>query len=153
MKNTQKGRSMVEMLGVLAIIGVLSVGGIAGYTVAMNRYRANQILDMASKLAVIAQTANSGAGGVACVGTGCAAGTDTGMVWSATGGVTSLTADATANNAGGTDTVTVTLGGDVNEKVQAAMENIAGTTAEGDTSGVYTKPVTVQGDNIIVKTN
>ena len=27
----QSGRSMIEMLGVLAIIGVLSVGGIAGY--------------------------------------------------------------------------------------------------------------------------
>ena len=31
-KNEQSGRSMVEMLGVLAIIGVLSVGGIAGYS-------------------------------------------------------------------------------------------------------------------------
>ena len=31
-KNDQTGRSMVEMLGVLAIIGVLSVGGIAGYS-------------------------------------------------------------------------------------------------------------------------
>ena len=29
-KSEQSGRSMVEMLGVLAIIGVLSVGGIAG---------------------------------------------------------------------------------------------------------------------------
>ena len=29
------GRSMVEMLGVLAIIGVLSVGAIAGYSKAM----------------------------------------------------------------------------------------------------------------------
>ena len=29
------GRSMIEMLGVLAIIGVLSVGGIAGYSKAM----------------------------------------------------------------------------------------------------------------------
>ena len=28
---SQSGRSMVEMLGVLAIIGVLSIGGIAGY--------------------------------------------------------------------------------------------------------------------------
>ena len=28
----ENGRSMVEMLGVLAIIGVLSVGGIAGYS-------------------------------------------------------------------------------------------------------------------------
>lgn len=30
MKNNQFGRSMIEMLGVLAIIGVLSVGGIVG---------------------------------------------------------------------------------------------------------------------------
>ena len=30
------GRSMIEMLGVLAIIGVLSVGGIAGYSKAMS---------------------------------------------------------------------------------------------------------------------
>ena len=39
----QEGRSMVEMLGVLAIVGVLSIGGIAGYRMAMNRYQANQI--------------------------------------------------------------------------------------------------------------
>lgn len=58
MKNMKQenGRSMVEMLGVLAIIGVLSIGGIAGYTMAMNRYRANEILDTASKLSVVAQT-------------------------------------------------------------------------------------------------
>ncbi len=58
MKNIKQenGRSMVEMLGVLAIIGVLSIGGIAGYTMAMNRYRANEILDAASKLSVVAQT-------------------------------------------------------------------------------------------------
>ena len=36
------GRSMIEMLGVLAIIGVLSVGGIAGYSKAMeNMYFSN----------------------------------------------------------------------------------------------------------------
>ena len=52
----EQGRSMVEMLGVLAIIGVLSIGGIAGYTMAMNRYKANQILDLASKLSIMAQT-------------------------------------------------------------------------------------------------
>ena len=40
---SQSGRSMVEMLGVLAIIGVLSLGGIAGYRMAMNHYQANQI--------------------------------------------------------------------------------------------------------------
>ena len=54
MKKTQEsGRSMVEMLGVLAIIGVLSIGGIAGYSMAMNRYRANEALDMANKFAVV----------------------------------------------------------------------------------------------------
>ena len=54
MKNTnESGRSMVEMLGVLAIIGVLSIGGIAGYSMAMNRYRANEALDIANKYAVI----------------------------------------------------------------------------------------------------
>ena len=35
----QCGRSMVEMLGVLAIIGVLSVGGIAGYRTAMEKIK------------------------------------------------------------------------------------------------------------------
>lgn len=62
MKQNETGRSMVEMLGVLAIIGVLSIGGIAGYTMAMNRYRANEIIDVASKLSVVAQT--NGANGV-----------------------------------------------------------------------------------------
>lgn len=41
----QSGRSMVEMLGVLAIIGVLSVAGISGYRMAMNRYQANKLLE------------------------------------------------------------------------------------------------------------
>lgn len=55
----EEGRSMVEMLGVLAIIGVLSIGGIAGYTMAMNRYRANQVIDIASKLAVLSKQKGS----------------------------------------------------------------------------------------------
>lgn len=41
---SQIGRSMIEMLGVLAIIGVLSVGGLAGYTKAMRTHKINQIL-------------------------------------------------------------------------------------------------------------
>ena len=41
----QSGRSMVEMLGVLAVIGVLSVGGIAGYSYGMNKYRANETIN------------------------------------------------------------------------------------------------------------
>ena len=40
--NTQSGRSMVEMLGVLAIIGVLSIGAIAGYSKAMFKYKLNK---------------------------------------------------------------------------------------------------------------
>ena len=41
----QSGRSMIEMLGVLAIIGVLSVGGIAGYSKAMNKFKTNKVAD------------------------------------------------------------------------------------------------------------
>ena len=41
-KISQKGRSMVEMLGVLAIVGVLSVGAIAGYSKAMFKYKLNK---------------------------------------------------------------------------------------------------------------
>lgn len=44
-RKEQSGRSMVEMLGVLAIIGVLSVGGIAGYRYAMTRIEVNNILE------------------------------------------------------------------------------------------------------------
>ncbi len=43
--NNQSGRSMIEMLGVLAIIGVLSVGGIAGYSKAMMKFKINKALD------------------------------------------------------------------------------------------------------------
>ncbi|MBR4926821.1 MAG: hypothetical protein IKY98_00685 [Alphaproteobacteria bacterium] len=38
----ESGRSMVEMLGVLAVVGVLSIGGIAGYSYGMDKYRANE---------------------------------------------------------------------------------------------------------------
>ena len=60
MKKIESGRSMIEMLGVLAIIGVLSIGGLAGYTMAMNRHRANTILDYISKCVVVAQTHGDG---------------------------------------------------------------------------------------------
>ena len=45
MKQFESGRSMVEMLGTLAIIGVLSIGGIAGYSYGMDKYRANQTIN------------------------------------------------------------------------------------------------------------
>ncbi len=49
----EQGRSMVEMLGVLAVMGVLSVAGIAGYNNAMNKHRANELLNEASKRATV----------------------------------------------------------------------------------------------------
>ena len=63
MKQSENGRSMVEMLGVLAIVGVLSISGIYGYTVAMRNHRANEIIHTASMLVVSAHSANSGEGG------------------------------------------------------------------------------------------
>ena len=39
---SENGRSMVEVLGVLAIIGVLSVEAIAGYSKAMMKYKLNK---------------------------------------------------------------------------------------------------------------
>ena len=52
-RKEEQGRSMVEMLGVLAVVGVLSVGSIAGYTYAMNKHYANELLNGASQRAVI----------------------------------------------------------------------------------------------------
>ena len=50
MRVNESGRSMIEMLGVLAIIGVLSVGGIAGYSKAMNKFKTNKVSDNVSML-------------------------------------------------------------------------------------------------------
>ncbi len=52
----QNGRSMIEMLGVLAIIGVLSVGGIAGYSKAMMKYRINKAIEQISIIAANVQS-------------------------------------------------------------------------------------------------
>ena len=49
-KKSQIGRSMIEMLGVLAIIGVLSVGGIAGYSKAMEKFKVNKTIEEYSYL-------------------------------------------------------------------------------------------------------
>ena len=50
MRVNESGRSMIEMLGVLAIIGVLYVGGIAGYSKAMNKFKTNKVADNVSML-------------------------------------------------------------------------------------------------------
>ena len=44
-KTKEKGRSMIEMLGILAVIGVLSIGGLVGYSKAMEKNRANKMVN------------------------------------------------------------------------------------------------------------
>ena len=53
------GRSMVEMLGVLAIIGVLSVGAISGYSKAMLKYNLNKQAEQINQLINITYTYGS----------------------------------------------------------------------------------------------
>ena len=65
MKKIESGRSMIEMLGVLAIIGVLSIGGLAAYTAAMDRNTANGLLNDASTCLVLAR-ADGAANGAEC---------------------------------------------------------------------------------------
>lgn len=59
MKNVninEKGRSMVEMLGVLAIIGVLSAGGLAGYSKAMFKHKLNNTIDQITMIVTNVRT-------------------------------------------------------------------------------------------------
>ncbi len=129
--NQESGRSMVEMLGVLAIIGVLSIGGIAGYTMAMNRYRANEILNAASMLGVVAMSQNAGQG--------VSSGNYTTLVSGA-----QLPAGATAMSLTDADTISVTL---TDADICTTMNNIAGTTSgrvscNGTTATVELNPTT-----------
>ena len=54
LRQKQSGRSMIEMLGVLAIVGVLSAGGIAGYSMAMQSYKTSALIE---KVNLVAQQA------------------------------------------------------------------------------------------------
>ncbi|MBR6327318.1 MAG: prepilin-type N-terminal cleavage/methylation domain-containing protein [Alphaproteobacteria bacterium] len=54
LNNNEKGRSMLEMLSVLAIIGVLSAGGLAGYNKAMLWHKLNKLGDEISYLLAVA---------------------------------------------------------------------------------------------------
>ncbi|MBR2300165.1 MAG: type II secretion system protein [Alphaproteobacteria bacterium] len=45
MRIKENGRSMVEMLGVLAIVGILSAGALAGYSKAMRQHKLNKQMD------------------------------------------------------------------------------------------------------------
>ena len=53
-KISETGRSMTEMLGVLAIVGVLSITALGGYRYAMNSYYTNSIIDGMNKRMVVA---------------------------------------------------------------------------------------------------
>ncbi len=55
-KASQSGRSMIEMLGVLAIVGILSASGIAGYSMAMQKHKGNQLIERVQLIATRART-------------------------------------------------------------------------------------------------
>ncbi len=126
MRKNENGRSMIEMLGVLAIIGVLSVGGIYGYTVAMRKYKANEIAQTLSMLATLAKSANAGAGKSLAIG---ASGLDT----TPAGETVTAEADGTATPV----VVKVTapaLDGDLGKAVCAIVPKTSGA---GTTAGYY----------------
>lgn len=50
MKNNQSGRSMIEMLCVLGIIGLLTVGALSGYRTMITKYYANKTAEYMSML-------------------------------------------------------------------------------------------------------
>ena len=52
----QKGRSLVELLGVLSIAGVLAISGIYGFQYAMEKWRENETLDRFAKVVAGART-------------------------------------------------------------------------------------------------
>lgn len=56
MRTNESGRSMIEMLGVLAIVGVLSVGGIAGYSKAMAKFKTNKVIDQINMMSTNIRT-------------------------------------------------------------------------------------------------
>ena len=53
MKRNETGRSMLEMIGVLAIIGVLSAGGIAGYRYGMDKYHATTTINEINRRSLV----------------------------------------------------------------------------------------------------
>ncbi len=134
MKKLESGRSMVEMLGVLAIIGVLSVGGIAGYTLSMRRHRANGVADTAAKLALVAYSAcqnkilsNSWSDVNNCDSTsGVGMTPDSAGLGSLPSGVSNMTvSDIVADSSSASDTVKLTV--DFNDdKLCSAFGSIVG---------------------------
>ena len=61
-KVVKSNASPVEASSGLAAAGVMAVGGVAGYNMAMTRYQANEVLNTASMLAIVAMSADGGRG-------------------------------------------------------------------------------------------
>lgn len=59
MRSNQLGRSMIEMLGVLAIAAIITLGGISGFRIAMNKFRANGIAELIAMASIYAQSHNT----------------------------------------------------------------------------------------------
>lgn len=62
METEESGRSMVEVLSVLVIVSLLSVSAVVGYRMAMDKYKATEILETAGKLAIKAKALRGGKG-------------------------------------------------------------------------------------------
>ena len=120
MKNIESGRSMIEMLGVLAIVGVLSIGGLAGYTMAMNRWRANSLSDYTARCVVVAQT--KGVTGTPSLGA-----CESIMSEAIPGFVTSVSLSSYNKE---TDETTVTVAG-ISSSVQTVLTDKMGTRVNG----------------------
>ena len=114
-KLNESGRSMVEMLGVLAIIGVLSIGGISGYTMAMNRYKANEVINAAAMVSIANQSSQGN------------------VVTTSDLGITGL--DCTVTGTKGSPAVTI--GSCTSDKVLQTIQNITGGTSI-DANGKWT---------------
>ena len=144
LKKLESGRSMVEMLGVLAIIGVLSVGGIAGYSLAMRRHRANGVVDLISKYALITynqcqqkilngETTGGSSGGylVGCIGSELMEFQKAG-IGDVPAGVQSVMLDGIQNNqTEGIDTVVIDVSFN-DSKLCQAVGSVTGTGCNGN---------------------
>lgn len=65
-KHNLSGRSMIEMIAVIAIIGFLSIGSLLAYRYAMSTKNANDVIDYVSVLSLEVQRRNKAITNVPC---------------------------------------------------------------------------------------
>lgn len=65
-KHNLSGRSMIEMIAVIAIIGFLSIGSLLAYRYAMSTKNANDVIDYVSNLSLEVQRRNETVDNVPC---------------------------------------------------------------------------------------